>query len=104
MAGAPLTTRRRLGTNEGMFGRETMRVIPSKVRIGSADFRDRRAAMTQLIDNLEAALEEARAGGGEKYTTRHVARGKLLYACNPAKFRACEYVTYMIEPEQRCRI
>ncbi|MEV4755781.1 carboxyl transferase domain-containing protein [Micromonospora sp. NPDC049559] len=34
--------------------------------------------MLARLDELDAALETARAGGGEKYVTRHHARGKLL--------------------------
>jgi acyl-CoA carboxylase subunit beta len=55
-----------------------MRIIRSRIRTGSADFRKRQSEMTELVDKLAETLAEARAGGGEKYTTRHVARGKLL--------------------------
>ncbi|MEU8237336.1 carboxyl transferase domain-containing protein [Actinoplanes missouriensis] len=37
-----------------------------------------RSATLQLLADLEDALDQARAGGGEKWVTRHHARGKLL--------------------------
>jgi acetyl-CoA carboxylase carboxyltransferase component len=37
-----------------------------------------RSSMLERLAELEAALDEARAGGGEKWVTRHHARGKLL--------------------------
>ncbi|MFD6417232.1 acyl-CoA carboxylase subunit beta [Streptomyces sp. NPDC060194] len=37
-----------------------------------------RTAMLTKLDTLRTAHEEALAGGGEKYTTRHHSRGKLL--------------------------
>jgi acyl-CoA carboxylase subunit beta len=37
-----------------------------------------RGATLERLADLEAALEQARAGGGEKAVTRHHARGKLL--------------------------
>ncbi|GAA1597754.1 carboxyl transferase domain-containing protein [Actinoplanes couchii] len=37
-----------------------------------------RSTTLELLADLEAALDEARAGGGEKNVTRHHARGKLL--------------------------
>ncbi|BCJ43314.1 acetyl-CoA carboxylase carboxyltransferase subunit [Actinoplanes ianthinogenes] len=37
-----------------------------------------RSTTLQWLAALEAALDEARAGGGEKWVTRHHARGKLL--------------------------
>jgi len=41
-------------------------------------YQDNRDAMLERLAELEAALDAARAGGGEKYTARHHARGKLL--------------------------
>ena len=41
-------------------------------------YLENRAAMLERLAELEAALDDARAGGGEKYVTRHHARGKLL--------------------------
>jgi acetyl-CoA carboxylase carboxyltransferase component len=37
-----------------------------------------RSSTLQLLAELEAVLDEARGGGGEKWVTRHHARGKLL--------------------------
>ncbi|WP_328463085.1 acetyl-CoA carboxylase carboxyltransferase subunit [Actinoplanes sp. NBC_00393] len=37
-----------------------------------------RSSTLQLLAELEAVLDQARAGGGEKWVTRHHARGKLL--------------------------
>ncbi|MFF5178871.1 acyl-CoA carboxylase subunit beta [Micromonospora sp. NPDC000316] len=37
-----------------------------------------RAALLDRLAELDAALDQARAGGGEKYVTRHHKRGKLL--------------------------
>jgi acetyl-CoA carboxylase carboxyltransferase component len=39
---------------------------------------DNRGAMLRRLDELDEALQQASAGGGDKYVTRHHARGKLL--------------------------
>src|SRR3712207_907394 len=44
----------------------------------SPGYSDNRAAMLRRLDELDEALLSARLGGGEKYVTRHHARGKLL--------------------------
>lgn len=41
-------------------------------------YLESRSAMLERLAALESALDEARAGGGEKWVTRHHARGKLL--------------------------
>jgi acetyl-CoA carboxylase carboxyltransferase component len=41
-------------------------------------YLERRGATLERLVRLEAALDQARAGGGEKAVTRHHARGKLL--------------------------
>src|SRR5690606_37669886 len=41
-------------------------------------FVENRAAMLERLAELEAALDAARAGGGEKYVARHHKRGRLL--------------------------
>ena len=67
-----------LRDNVTMFGRDNMRIIRSRVRTGSPDFQKRHSEMSALVAELNEALAQARAGGGEKYTTRHQKRGKLL--------------------------
>ncbi|MCC6217353.1 MAG: acyl-CoA carboxylase subunit beta [Polyangiaceae bacterium] len=44
----------------------------------SEDFSANLAACTQALARRDAALAQARAGGGEKYNSRHVQAGKLL--------------------------
>jgi acetyl-CoA carboxylase carboxyltransferase component len=44
----------------------------------SESYLDNRTAMLDRLAELEEALAQACAGGGEKYTSRHHARGKLL--------------------------
>src|SRR5262245_47863015 len=44
----------------------------------SPTFAENRAAMLDRLGELDAAIAQARAGGGERYITRHHARGKLL--------------------------
>ena len=61
-----------------MFGRDNMRIIRSQIRTNSPEYQQRHAEMSELVAELNGALAEARAGGGEKYTTRHQKRGKLL--------------------------
>src|SRR3954447_20885413 len=41
-------------------------------------YLDNREAMLERLAELESALRQSRGGGGEKYVTRHHARGKLL--------------------------
>nr|MDT0662614.1 carboxyl transferase domain-containing protein [Micromonospora sp. DSM 115978] len=55
-----------------------MTVLGSAVDPAAAAYRENRAAMLNRLAELESALDTARAGGGEKYTARHHARGKLL--------------------------
>lgn len=55
-----------------------MRPLPSQVQTRSETFRANHAANRASIAKLSEALAEARAGGGEKYNTRHEKRGKLL--------------------------
>ncbi len=44
----------------------------------SPEFRENREGMLALISEIEAQLEVARAGGGERSVLRHKERGKLL--------------------------
>jgi acyl-CoA carboxylase subunit beta len=55
-----------------------MPVLASRVDPRSTQFDQNRSEMHARLAELDAALEQARSGGGEKYTTRHHARGKLL--------------------------
>ena len=52
--------------------------IESKIKPGSADFRDNAAHLSALVERLNAALAAARAGGPPASRERHTARGKLL--------------------------
>src|SRR5215831_3764798 len=55
-----------------------MPVLSSAVDARSVDFAANREAMLARLAELEAALDAARAGGGERYVRRHHERGKLL--------------------------
>jgi acetyl-CoA carboxylase carboxyltransferase component len=55
-----------------------MPVLNSTLDPRSQSYLDNRAAMLERLAELESALRDARSGGGEKYVTRHHARGKLL--------------------------
>jgi len=53
-------------------------VLASRTDPRSDEFRANEAANRAAVDRLRAALAEATVGGGEKYTSRHRAAGKLL--------------------------
>jgi acetyl-CoA carboxylase carboxyltransferase component len=53
-------------------------VIATRVDPRSAEFRENYETNTKAVEKLRAALDEATLGGGEKYTSRHKAAGKLL--------------------------
>jgi len=53
-------------------------VLETNLDPQSPSYLDNRGAMLQRLTELEEALDSARAGGGQKYVTRHHARGKLL--------------------------
>jgi acyl-CoA carboxylase subunit beta len=55
-----------------------MPVLPSAIDPRSPAFADNRSAMLDRLSELDAAVAQACAGGGEKYVQRHHARGKLL--------------------------
>src|SRR4051812_2009987 len=55
-----------------------MTVLGSTLDPRDPAYLEGRSTTLQRLAVLEAALEEARAGGGEKAVTRHHARGKLL--------------------------
>jgi len=59
-------------------GGTTTDVLRSKLDTGSEAYDTNRAAFLEQIDCLSEQLELARAGGGEKYVQRHLARGKLM--------------------------
>jgi acetyl-CoA carboxylase carboxyltransferase component len=52
--------------------------LRSAIDPSSPGHRANREALLERLAELEAALDRARAGGGEKYVTRHHGRGKLL--------------------------
>jgi acetyl-CoA carboxylase carboxyltransferase component len=53
-------------------------VIASRLDRASEAFRHNREEMLAKLAEFERHLDVARAGGGERYVTRHRARGKLL--------------------------
>ncbi|MGX7826683.1 acyl-CoA carboxylase subunit beta [Actinokineospora sp. 24-640] len=55
-----------------------MTVLRSTVDTASTDFKANSEAMLGKLDELATEQAKAVAGGGEKYVTRHRARGKLL--------------------------
>ncbi len=55
-----------------------MPVLSSALDRHSPEFAANREAMRERLAELDAALDQARAGGGERYVQRHHDRGKLL--------------------------
>ncbi|MFD0784736.1 acyl-CoA carboxylase subunit beta [Micromonospora azadirachtae] len=55
-----------------------MTILGSSIDPSSPGFTANRAALLERLAELDAAVDQARAGGGEKYVARHHARGKLL--------------------------
>lgn len=55
-----------------------MVVLETGIDPHSPSYVENRSAMLARLAELDSALDAARAGGGEKYVTRHHARGKLL--------------------------
>ncbi|MFT7582121.1 MAG: acetyl-CoA carboxylase carboxyltransferase component [Myxococcota bacterium] len=55
-----------------------MQVLRTQVRPRSETYRANAKAMREALSKLAVSLAEGRAGGGEKYATRHQAAGKLL--------------------------
>jgi len=53
-------------------------VIATRADRRSEEYRANDAANRAAVDKLRAALKEATLGGGDKYTSRHKAAGKLL--------------------------
>lgn len=55
-----------------------MTTLKSAVDVASPEYAANRAAMLAKLADLDSEQAKAVAGGGEKYTTRHHQRGKLL--------------------------
>ena len=55
-----------------------MTTLKSAVDPSSPEYAANRAAMLAKLAELDTEQAKAVAGGGEKYTTRHHQRGKLL--------------------------
>ena len=55
-----------------------MTVLDTAIDARTPGYLEGRGVSLDRLNRLEAALEEARSGGGEKAVTRHHARGKLL--------------------------
>jgi acyl-CoA carboxylase subunit beta len=55
-----------------------MSVLASRLDRASATYRANRSANLNLLEEIDEQLAQARAGGGQKYVSRHRARGKLL--------------------------
>jgi 3-methylcrotonyl-CoA carboxylase beta subunit len=55
-----------------------MPALETQLNPRSADFQANAAAMRALVEDLNAQIARAAAGGGETARARHVARGKLL--------------------------
>jgi acetyl-CoA carboxylase carboxyltransferase component len=53
-------------------------VITTRIDSRSPEYRANHEANTAAVEKLTKALAEATVGGGEKYTSRHKAAGKLL--------------------------
>src|SRR5688500_15916300 len=53
-------------------------VLPTSVDRKADDYQVNRSANQASLEKLAAALARSREGGGEKYTSRHKAKGKLL--------------------------
>ncbi|MGC4811283.1 acyl-CoA carboxylase subunit beta [Micromonospora sp. DT228] len=55
-----------------------MSILDSAVDPAAPGYAANRSALLERLAELDAALDQARAGGGEKYVSRHHGRGKLL--------------------------
>jgi acetyl-CoA carboxylase carboxyltransferase component len=55
-----------------------MPILRTAVDPRASSYHENRAAMLDRLRELDDALNAARAGGGEKYVTRHHARGRML--------------------------
>jgi acyl-CoA carboxylase subunit beta len=55
-----------------------MPILSTAVDPRASAYHENRSAMLDRLRELDDALNQARAGGGEKYVTRHHARGRML--------------------------
>jgi len=55
-----------------------MRTLRSRLNTKSDVYKSNYEQMSTMVDTLQQALAKAREGGGEKYNSRHVKKGKLL--------------------------
>ena len=55
-----------------------MSTLKTNLNARSAEFRTNAEAMSALVDDLRAKIDQVAAGGGEAARAKHVARGKLL--------------------------
>ncbi len=67
-----------------------MPVLTSSLDATSGEFKANRDSMTAALEEVDAQLALARAGGGERYVERHRSRGKLL---------ARERVEMLLDPD-----
>jgi len=68
----------RRATMPGTTREHDMPALETQLNPRSADFQANAAAMRALVEDLNAQIARAAAGGGETARARHVARGKLL--------------------------
>lgn len=55
-----------------------MPILSSKLNTNSEEFKQNSEVMRELSNALHQLIEQIKLGGGERYQTRHEARGKLL--------------------------
>ena len=55
-----------------------MSTLKSNLNARSAEFRTNAGAMSALVDDLRAKIDQVALGGGEAARAKHIARGKLL--------------------------
>ena len=55
-----------------------MSTLKSNLNARSAEFRTNAGAMSALVDDLRANIDQVALGGGEAARAKHIARGKLL--------------------------
>ena len=55
-----------------------MSILKTELNARSAEFRANAAAMSALVTDLRARIDQVAAGGGDAARAKHVARGKLL--------------------------